>query len=97
MQAMSDQGVSRKSRRNFFHRQLPIALIICIVGGALFALRNVTCPYCHGSDHNVKGACVKRKQTGHCPEGYGEMHYNVSSCPWCHGYGAMPWVAAVLD
>ena len=74
---------------------------VILLGGVLFAivyvLFPIQCPYCHNSDVNVKGACVKRLRDGSCAEDYYDTHFNLSSCPWCSHKGRMTRLAAFLD
>jgi Zn finger protein HypA/HybF involved in hydrogenase expression len=62
-----------------------------------YAAWQVECPYCHNSDANVKGQCVKRQRDGSCGEDYYETHFNKSSCPWCRSAGFMTRIGAWLD
>ena len=44
-----------------------LAGILAVVGFGFFPIE---CPYCHNSDANVKGACIKRQRDGYCREDY---------------------------
>ena len=69
-------------------------LLLCFF---TYAGWRVECPFCHNSDANVKGACVKRLRDGHCTEDYGDVHLNVSFCGWCRHTGKMSRIAIWMD
>ncbi|MGI5870024.1 MAG: hypothetical protein ACOX9C_11345 [Kiritimatiellia bacterium] len=60
-------------------------LVAVVIIGALSM--TVECPYCHGSNDNVKGNCVLRQETGHCREDYYPEHHNKATCGWCKSTG----------
>jgi len=81
-------------------RALPFILLLlagCLVLAGAVAFSSVECPYCHNSDANKKGACLKRQRDGSCREDYYDTHYNLSSCPWCRSRGSMSRLDAFLD
>ncbi len=79
------------------NKRLLICGILLLLALVAFLAWPIECPYCHNSNANVKGACVKRQRDGYCNEDYYPTHYNVSSCPWCRSTGWMTRLTAFLD
>ena len=75
------------------------ALLVLVAWGslALFLLGPVTCAYCHDSDQNVKGGCVKIRRDGWCDEDYYPWHHNKGSCRWCAASGRQTRLESWLD
>lgn len=75
-------------------RMVVSGVVLAVVVYVFFPIQ---CPYCHNSDANVKGACVKRLWDGSCSEDYYETHFNLSSCPWCKRKGWISRIGAFLE
>jgi len=74
------------------------ACVVCgVVAFSVYIFLPIECPYCHNSNANVKGACVKRLRDGSCSEDYYESHYNLSSCPCCGSKGQTTRLAVFVD
>jgi hypothetical protein len=52
------------------NQRLLVCGLLALLGVVVFAAWPITCPYCHNSNANVKGACVKRQRDGYCNEDY---------------------------
>jgi hypothetical protein len=78
--------------------KIPFICVFCVAFALfVYAEIQVECPYCHNSDANVKGQCVKRQRDGSCREDYYETHFNKSSCSWCRSAGYMTRISAWMD
>ena len=50
-------------------RAASIALFGVLLALVVYVFFPIECPYCHNSDANVKGACVKIQRDGYCKRG----------------------------
>lgn len=73
------------------------AVLLALIYFAFHCGGEIDCSYCHNSNDNVKGHCVKRQREGWCDEDYYDKHNNKDSCGWCGRTGRQSRIASFMD